>query len=365
MADDRATHRALIAQLREEDAFIEFPAEAEASWSLEDIQTYYDTCGEIVPESTALKEEGSEQVQAEPSNEATVAGTVPAQLDAMGTEPGASLEEMRAELKQKLLAAAALAEKHRALAEALDGQQQRLAVLDPPAPTDLANQLMAPSNLGGLVEQPPPITGSFPVGGWKARNPQDMTSAAYREEAVAAGIPFRPHGLFGPADADALREMAARPGAAAFQKHLWDLDAQRWAIATDTWATGDQASAQRGIDLRYFHIGRELHGLLRYSAKATIGAELLMSAHGGAVESVLDEATAELMKIQHSPNTVTRKFTASILKPVPAFETLAVCCTYTKEMAGGVVVVIEGVIKDSKGALLARAIAEMVDLSKM
>ena len=72
-----------------------------------------------------------------------------------------------------------------------------------------------------------------------------------------------------------------------------------------------------------------------------------MSCHGGAVESVLDEATAELMKIQHSPNTVTRKFTcaivllmrkssfpnapvlyrvpsvlrrASILKPVPAFE---------------------------------------------
>ena len=38
-----------------------------------------------------------------------------------------------------------------------------------------------------------------------------------------------------------------------------------------------------------------------------------MSCHGGAVESVLDEATAELMKIQHSPNTVTRKFTCAIL----------------------------------------------------
>jgi hypothetical protein len=29
--------------------------------------------------------------------------------------------------------------------------------------------------------------------------------------------------------------MAARPGAAAFQKHLWDTDAQRWALAEDTW----------------------------------------------------------------------------------------------------------------------------------
>jgi hypothetical protein len=361
MADQRATHRALIAQLREEDAFIEFPAEAEAKWSLEDIQTFYDTCGEIFPEPENM----DSKQEAQTPNETTTAGTATAQSDATETEPEASLEEMRAELKQKLLAAAALAEKHRALAEALEVQQQRFAGLERPAPTDLADQLMALSNLGGLVEQPAPTTGSFPVGGWKARNPQDMTSAAYRAAAVAAGIPFRPNGLFGPADADALREMAARPGAAAFQKHLWDLDAQRWAIATDTWATGDQASAQRGIDLRYFHIGRELHGLLRYSAKATIGAELLMSAHGGAVESVLDEATAELMKIQHSPNTVTRKFTASILKPVPAFERLAVCCTYIKEMAGGVVVVIEGVIKDSKGALLARATAEMVDLSKM
>ena len=116
-----------------------------------------------------------------------------------------------------------------------------------------------------------------------------------------------------------------------------------------------------------------------------------MSCHGGAVESVLDEATAELMKIQHSPNTVTRKFTcaivlllrkssvpnasvlrvpsvlrrASILKPVPAFETLAVCCTYAKSMAQGLLIVIEGKITDGAGETLATATAEMVDLSKM
>ena len=34
--------------------------------------------------------------------------------------------------------------------------------------------------------------------------------------------------------------------------------------------------------------------------------ELMHSAHGGAVEAVLDEVTAEHMKIKHSPNTVTR-----------------------------------------------------------
>ena len=364
MADERA---ALIARLREEDAFIEFPPEAAAKWSMDDIQVFYDTCGQICPETTEQAECCDQATERTNEGATSPEPAVVAELDGAEVEPEPSLEEMRAELKQRLLAAAALAEKHRALAEALEGQQQRLAALDPPAPADLSDQLMAPSNLplGGLVAQPAPTTGSFPVGGWKSRNPRDMTSAAYRDAAVATGIPFRPHGLFGPTDADILREMASRAGAAAFQKHLWDSEEQRWALATETWATGDQAAAQRGIDLRYFHIGRELHGLLRYSAKATIGAELLMSAHGGAVESVLDEATAELMKVQHSPNTVTRKFTASILKPVPAFETLSVCCTYTKEMAGGVVVVIEGVIKDGNGALLAKATAEMVDLSKM
>ena len=128
-------------------------------------------------------------------------GSAVLQSDGTETEPDASLEEMRAELKQRLLAASALAEKHRALAEALESQQQRLADLQPPAPIDLADRLMGSSNklLGGLVEQPPPTTGSFPVGGWKSRNPQNMTSAAYRDVAVSAGIPFRAHGLFGPA----------------------------------------------------------------------------------------------------------------------------------------------------------------------
>ena len=54
---------------------------------------------------------------------------------------------------------------------------------------------MAPL-LGGLVAQPAALSGSFPVGGWQARNPSDLTAQQYREVAVAAGIPFRPHGLF-------------------------------------------------------------------------------------------------------------------------------------------------------------------------
>eukprot|EP01045_Picozoa_sp_COSAG04_P017972 COSAG04_NODE_1629_length_6113_cov_8.075324_2_plen_91_part_00 len=69
-----------------------------------------------------------------------------------------------------------------------------------------------------------------------------------------------------------LAELSRRPGAAPFQKHLWHTEEQRWALAEETWAACDQACAERGIDLRYFHIGRELHGALRFNEKATIGA---------------------------------------------------------------------------------------------
>ena len=76
----------------------------------------------------------------------------------------------------------------------------------------------------------------------------------------------------GPADGALLAELSRRPGAAPFQKHLWHAEEQCWALAEETWAACDQACAERGIDLRYFHIGRELHGALRFNAKATIGA---------------------------------------------------------------------------------------------
>ena len=62
----------------------------------------------------------------------------------------------------------------------------------------------------------------------------------------------------------------------ALDRALWPdephAEEQRWALAEETWAACDQACAERGIDLRYFHIGRELHGALRFNEKATIGA---------------------------------------------------------------------------------------------
>jgi acyl-coenzyme A thioesterase PaaI-like protein len=54
------------------------------------------------------------------------------------------------------------------------------------------------------------------------------------------------------------------------------------------------------------------------------------------------------------------------LKPVPPYETMTVECKTVREQSGGLIVVVEGFVRDASGAtLLAKATAEMVDLSKM
>ena len=105
---------------------------------------------------------------------------------------------------------------------------------------------------------------------------------------------------------------------------------------------------------------------VRFGGKAMIGEPHMMSAHGGAVEALMDEATAELMKIKVSPNTVTRNFHAQIMKPIEPFQTMTVECRTVKEASGGLLVTIDGFLRDATGrVLLAKASAEMVNLSKM
>jgi hypothetical protein len=190
---------------------------------------------------------------------------------------------------------------------------------------------------GGAVAQPerPPAPG-LPVAGWKASDPELITSAAYSAQCQVDGIPFRPNGLFPPGDPQ-LIALAAQSGFFPFQKHCFRASDETWALSDSSFVVGAAAAAERGIDLRYFYSPSEqvLRGVVRLGAKAMIADPDMMSAHGGAVEAILDEATAELMKIQHSPNTVTRKFTAGILKPVVPFETLTIECRMLKQASGG------------------------------
>jgi hypothetical protein len=196
-----------------------------------------------------------------------------------------------------------------------------------PAPAEASPAPAPPPDLldtsvpgGARPQPPPPPSPGLPVSGWKASDPSLLSPAAYLAACGADGIPDRPNGLFPPGDR-VLTEMASRSqgGSAGgalvpFQKHLFVASREAWVLTENSFVVGNAAAAERGIDLRCFYDpgGRKLLAAVRFGEKAMIGMPDMMSAHGGAVEALLDETTAELMKIQHGPNTVTRKLTAQV-----------------------------------------------------
>ena len=144
---------------------------------------------------------------------------------------------------------------------------------------------VVPGQPGGGVEQPAPGP-EAPEGLQEAR--MAATAAAYREQALADGIPDRPRGLFPPGDPvlGALhRDRDLRP----FQKHLCLPDG-RQALAERSWGVGDHAAAA-GMDLRYFldtraeaaadarGVGHRLVGAVRFGDGASIG-QFWTTAHG-------------------------------------------------------------------------------------
>ena len=57
--------RELIAQLAKLDTFLEFPPGAEG-WALEDLHSFYDSCGELVPTGAAAEEQSADETQQQP-----------------------------------------------------------------------------------------------------------------------------------------------------------------------------------------------------------------------------------------------------------------------------------------------------------
>lgn len=131
-------------------------------------------------------------------------------------------------------------------------------------------------------------------------------SEGYRRQAQLDGIPARPAGLFPPND-PLLAALSRLPGGWPFEKHLPGLDSPYQLLPRGGWVTGDSACAS-GLDLRLFYLppapGEQwatLQGAVRLGDGAAIGDGFYMGAHGGAIESVLDEATAELAKVEWKP----------------------------------------------------------------
>jgi acyl-coenzyme A thioesterase PaaI-like protein len=168
-----------------------------------------------------------------------------------------------------------------------------------------------------------------------------LTSARYRAAAFAHGVPFRANGLF-PLGDRLLTALAADLNLRAFQKNVLsyhetpespDADAVVSYRVAESWAHGDGA-ARAGLDLRCFYretsdqnkTGPSLTAAFRLGDGAAIGKFAFTNAHGGSIETVLDETTAELVKCFRAPNCATTELRAKILKPVALHKTYRVDC---------------------------------------
>ena len=83
------------------------------------------------------------------------------------------------------------------------------------------------------------------------QNQLQGVSAEYKHRVIADGIPFRPHGLFPPAD-PLLGALASTPGLHPFEKHLPGDHSPYQLLPKGGWTTGD-AAARNGLDLRLFY----------------------------------------------------------------------------------------------------------------
>merc|ERR1719350_926794 len=183
------------------------------------------------------------------------------------------------------------------------------------------------------------------------------------------GCPDRLHGLFPPNDC--MLKTLVQNGFTPFQKHVID-ETKKLRLVANSWCTGDDACDCRGLDLRYFYKAEKnggcvLAAAVRFGEKAAIAQGFNTSAHGGAIESVLDEATAELAKIHLAPIATTAEASFKIKKPVPLHTTLRVDCHIKEIKSNGLRIYVTGTISDGKPqpVIYAACDAQLIDMQKM
>eukprot|EP00873_Tetraselmis_striata_P018893 jgi/Tetstr1/439157/TSEL_027609.t1 len=192
------------------------------------------------------------------------------------------------------------------------------------------------------------------------------TASAYRTQALADGIPDRPDGLF-PQNCPVLAALLA-DGFVPFQKHLSALDAPN-KLVHDSWAVGNSA-ARAGLDLRYFYRAGAPHGELAgavvFGEAAKIGGAFDVGVHGGAIETALDEATAELCKAEVAPIATTVEAAFKIKKALEAGVTYRVRCRIREVKGFRVWVIghIESTNDSQPAAVLATCEAQLIDMGK-
>jgi acyl-coenzyme A thioesterase PaaI-like protein len=151
----------------------------------------------------------------------------------------------------------------------------------------------------------------------------------YRDMAFTTGHFPRDVGDLFPVDDKHLRALHKTKHCLPFEKHLllWNDDEKNGPKVVKHPPEGfthGSSAALRGVDMRFFWDASNLKvvGALRYSLAAVIGwrhddKENWSSGlvHGGCVELVLDELTAEVMKVNVAPQNLTSEISFKLKKP--------------------------------------------------
>ena len=191
-----------------------------------------------------------------------------------------------------------------------------------------------------------------------------VAALRYQEAVIAAGIPDLAEGLF-PPDDPLIKRLSAKykPYIKALACPTADGGVGFHPVETG-WVVGNNAAAH-GIDLRLFispGSERKLWGALRYSDNAMIGRGFQTSIHGGAVETALDEATAECAKAKLFPVATTVKIEFKIGKRVMPQVSYLIECEVTKEWSVNLKYDVSGSIKEADGSsTLATCVAVMAN----
>ena len=91
-----------------------------------------------------------------------------------------------------------------------------------------------------------------------------------------------------------------------------------------------------------------LTAAVRFSQYAEIGRGYGIGIHGGAIETCLDESTAECAKSKLFPMATTSDISFKIQKPVMANTTYRVYCKVVKERLKGIAYEVSGEITDTE-----------------
>jgi acyl-CoA hydrolase len=198
-------------------------------------------------------------------------------------------------------------------------------------------------------------------------NPPDGPS--YFNAVTLAGLELRQDGLF-PHNDPVLTRLSHDPHMKPFEKHLLD-EEEKMCSARKSWASGNCA-AKHGLDLRCFiderfsredTVGARLRAVVRFGNAASIGNGL--SAHGGAIETALDEATAELAKATQGVMCYTTSANFQLKQKVDLHTTYEVECEVTKVGPRGLRIFIEAAMKDHQGQPAALCSVQLANMAKV